>query len=135
MEKKIVVATAILNSKKEVLLLQRAGNKSWGGRWNFPGGKYEPSDKNLSNGAIREAKEESGLQINSLELLGKVSFDNFDMFFYFSDDYSGEVEINDESQDFKWVDIFDLENYKFPMGKLNKKLINSLMNIVGEKNE
>ena len=94
-----------------------------------------PSDKNLSNGAIREAKEESGLQINSLELLGKVSFDNFDMFFYFSDDYSGEVEINDESQDFKWVDIFDLENYKFPMGKLNKKLINSLMNIVGEKNE
>ena len=64
--KLIVVATAICNDKNEVLLLRRAKGKSWEGKWNFPGGKYDPEDKSLAVGAKREVFEESGLTINNL---------------------------------------------------------------------
>jgi len=39
----------------------------------FPGGKFEKEDLNLINTAIREANEEIGIEISSLEILGELS--------------------------------------------------------------
>jgi len=39
----------------------------------FPGGKYEKTDINLMNTALREANEEIGLDISSIEVLGQLS--------------------------------------------------------------
>ncbi|MCX6231434.1 MAG: CoA pyrophosphatase [Bacteroidetes bacterium] len=39
----------------------------------FPGGKYEPDDKNLIYTALREANEEVGIDISSIEILGELS--------------------------------------------------------------
>jgi 8-oxo-dGTP pyrophosphatase MutT (NUDIX family) len=39
----------------------------------FPGGKYEPTDENLIQTALREAQEEIGLKINNVKILGTLT--------------------------------------------------------------
>jgi 8-oxo-dGTP diphosphatase len=131
--KLIVVATAICNDKNEVLLLRRAKGKSWEGKWNFPGGKYDPEDKSLAVGAKREVFEESGLTINNLTFIGKVNFDKLDVYFYWSNDFSGDVKINDESDEFQWVKLSNLLEYDFPMNrKLNDSVYKTITKLCGE---
>lgn len=43
------------------------------GQISFPGGKYEKSDKTLSNTAIRETIEELGDNLDHIEIIGKLS--------------------------------------------------------------
>lgn len=134
--RKIVVAAAILNEDDEVLLLQRSNVGSWAGRWNFPGGKYEASDRDLASGAQREAEEESGLKISDLSFMGKVSFKTFDIYFYYTRTFEGEVELNVESDAYEWVPVEKINEYEFPMtGKLNQHVYDALVKLVGDKNE
>ena len=59
--------------KPEVLLIQRAERKGdpWSGQIAFPGGKSQPEDGNVRDTAIREAKEEVGIDLNEVgEFLG-----------------------------------------------------------------
>ena len=134
--RKIVVSTAILNENNEILLLQRASDKSWGGRWNFPGGKYDPTDADLMSAAQRAVVEESALVVSNLDFMGKVSYPSFDMFIYLTRTFEGEVKINDESDDFKWVPLNELKDYKFPMnGRLNGHIYEALMKLTGDNNE
>ncbi len=51
------------------------------GQISFPGGKIEPEDKNLQETALREAKEEIGLNINNVEIIGNLT----DIYIYPSD--------------------------------------------------
>jgi 8-oxo-dGTP pyrophosphatase MutT (NUDIX family) len=44
-----------------------------GGQIAFPGGKWEPEDKDLRITAIREAEEEIGIDGNKVQILGKLS--------------------------------------------------------------
>lgn len=39
----------------------------------FPGGRYEPTDENLIQTALREAKEEIGIEINDVKILGTLT--------------------------------------------------------------
>ncbi|MCA0173923.1 NUDIX hydrolase [Bacillus sp. RAR_GA_16] len=57
-------ATIILNEEKEILLIKgpRRG-------WEFPGGQVEEGES-LHNAAIREAKEESGADIEIIKFCG-----------------------------------------------------------------
>lgn len=55
----------------EVVLTRRAKHlKHHPGQISFPGGKAEPSDKDLIHTALREAHEEIGLPIDSIQILG-----------------------------------------------------------------
>lgn len=44
-----------------------------GGQIAFPGGKWEPGDRDLSITALREAEEEIGIDANEVRILGKLS--------------------------------------------------------------
>ena len=55
----------IFNENDEVLLQRRGGS----GKWGFPGGAIEIGET-PEMAAIREAKEETGLDVEVLELLG-----------------------------------------------------------------
>jgi 8-oxo-dGTP pyrophosphatase MutT (NUDIX family) len=57
----------------QVLLTQRAGHlRDHAGQISFPGGRAEPQDRSLEATALREAHEEIGLDMQQVELLGKL---------------------------------------------------------------
>jgi 8-oxo-dGTP pyrophosphatase MutT (NUDIX family) len=68
----------ILFYKKEeethLVLIQRPiYNGTHSGQIAFPGGKVEESDKDIIHTALREANEEVGVEMNDVEVLGKLS--------------------------------------------------------------
>src|ERR1700743_1467158 len=58
----LVVACALVDADKRVLLTQRPEGKSMAGLWEFPGGKIEPGE--LPEQALaREVREELAIEI------------------------------------------------------------------------
>jgi 8-oxo-dGTP pyrophosphatase MutT (NUDIX family) len=56
----------------EILLIRRAerADDPWSGQIAFPGGRYEPDDPDLLATAIRETREETGVDLTGAEQLG-----------------------------------------------------------------
>lgn len=63
----LVVAAALLDQERQVLLQQRAPGRQMAGLWEFPGGKIDAGE--LPEAAlIRELKEELGIDIDGADL-------------------------------------------------------------------
>jgi 8-oxo-dGTP pyrophosphatase MutT (NUDIX family) len=59
----------------EILLIRRAerGTDPWSGHMAFPGGRHEPNDASLLETAMRETREELGLDLNEhAQMLGRL---------------------------------------------------------------
>lgn len=70
----VLVLLFPLNQKIHICLIRRpATMKNHAGQIAFPGGKHEKEDSNLVHTALREAQEEIGLEIKSVQVLGKLS--------------------------------------------------------------
>ncbi len=67
-----VVGAAVVDGRR-VLVAQRSGGP-YDGRWEFPGGKVEPGESDLS-ALVRECREELGVGIAPQEFLGEVLLD------------------------------------------------------------
>ena len=62
-------AVAIVHARgaeESVLLIRRSEREDdpWSGHWSFPGGRCEPSDKDLAQTALRELEEECGIRLS-----------------------------------------------------------------------
>ena len=68
-----VVGAALVDDRRRVLVAQR-GSGSLAGLWEFPGGKVEPGESELS-ALVRECTEELGVQIAPQVFLGEVPLD------------------------------------------------------------
>jgi 8-oxo-dGTP diphosphatase len=68
-----VVGAALLDDRRRVLVAQR-GSGPLAGRWEFPGGKVEPGESDLS-ALVRECTEELGVRIVPQAFLGEVPLD------------------------------------------------------------
>ena len=96
------------------------------GTWCMPGGKLDRGDS-LESGAMREVLEETGIKLNSVNIIGvtndigpKAHFVTVSMF---SDDFEGEAKVMepDEITEWKWFDFDDLpEKVFFPCIKILK---------------
>lgn len=63
-ERKLPALAIVFNDKKQVLMVQRNEvGKKWHTKWAFPGGGIEFGE-NPKKTAIRETKEETGININ-----------------------------------------------------------------------
>jgi len=102
------VGIFIINPKGELLLLK---SHKWPGRYVVPGGHVELGER-IEQTVIREAKEETGLDVYDLrflcwqEFVYDPSFWKQRHFLFF--DYScrvdsAEVTLNDEAEDFIWI--------------------------------
>ncbi|ARI75876.1 8-oxo-dGTP diphosphatase [Halobacillus mangrovi] len=79
-----------------------------------PGGKVDFPEA-IVDGAIREVKEETGLDVKNLrfkginEYVNPVTLDHYMIFNYITSDFSGKLLENPPEGDLHWVDIEDLE--------------------------
>lgn len=65
---KVVAACVIKNTEGKYLLVQEAQPKVYG-LWNLPAGHVD-KDESIESAAIREAREESGLEVELIEKIG-----------------------------------------------------------------
>ncbi len=102
------VGIFIFNQKGEVLLLQ---SHKWPGAYVVPGGHVELGER-IEEAAVREAKEETGLDIYDLEFVTFQQFiydpafwkhRHFIFFDYAARADSTDVILNDEAQKYLWI--------------------------------
>ena len=98
------------------------------GKWIGVGGHIEKGESK-DEAAIRETKEETGLDIHSLECNGEVIFVNDDyqelMYVYEVSDFSGYLIMCDEGE-LRWIPIKDM--YDYPMWEGDKAFLPLLIN-------
>ena len=132
MERKNLIVGANLIEKDGKFLLIQEGKLVVGvtGKWNFPAGKKDPGEKILDT-AKREAKEESGFDVELKYLLGVWQHsDNRDgvdydvtVFVFKSDIAGGELmKPNNEIMDLKWYTKSEVEGL-FKSDKLRRPFI------------
>lgn len=102
------VGVFIFNPAGELLLLQ---SHKWPGKYVVPGGHVELGER-IEDAAIREAQEETGLEIHDLEFINFQQFiydpsfwkpRHFIFFDYACKTDSAEVRLNDEAEEHAWV--------------------------------
>lgn len=102
------VGVFIFNPAGELLLLQ---SHKWPGKYVVPGGHVELGER-IEDAAIREAQEETGLDIYDLEFVNFQQFiydpsfwkpRHFIFFDYACRTESAEVRLNDEAEEHAWV--------------------------------
>ena len=121
----LVVACALVDADKRVLLAQRPAGKAMAGLWEFPGGKVEPGERPEQT-LIRELHEEIGIDVSE-PCLAPLTFashlyPNFHLLMplYICRRWDGIVQPR-EAQALKWVRPNDLRNY--PMLPADEPLI------------
>ena len=107
-----IIVTVAIKEKGKLLMVQEAKEKCYG-QWNFPAGHLDPNE-NIFEGAIREAKEETGYDVrltsilsvqNYISLAGQLLRITFN-----AEIISGEIAYDkDEILDVKWISIEGLE--------------------------
>lgn len=118
----ISAQVVLINKDGFVLGVSRKDNHN---DFGLIGGKKEDIDKTPEDTAIRETKEETGLDITNLRLVFATHKDGYMGYTYLAD-YSGEINHN-EPHVVKWVCFETLVNGSF--GKYNHMVYESLKNM------
>jgi len=148
-----IAVTGIIIKNGKFLITQRNLNKkAFPGRWTVPGGRLEledyinlPKDTShhwyniLEKVLKREVKEEVGLEIKDIKYLTSITFikpDNTPVLIVslYADYFSGEVELDEESVDFRWITLEEAKNYDLIEGIYEElKMLDKILK--GEKIE
>ena len=103
------VGAFIFNAKGELLLLQ---SHKWPGRYVVPGGHVELGER-LEEAVVREAKEETGLDVYDIEFINFQQFiydpafwkkRHFIFFDFACRADSADVRLNDEAEGYVWAE-------------------------------
>ena len=116
---KEAVQIVLLNGGGEVLAVSRKDNHE---DFGLIGGKVDPEDNTPEDAAIRETKEETGLDITNLRLIYAMHR-NGRMGYTYLADYTGEIH-TDEPHVVKWTPFETIMKGSF--GYWNQKVVESL---------
>jgi A/G-specific adenine glycosylase len=122
------IGVGIIEHKNgEVLIALRPEDAMLGGLWEFPGGKQEEGEE-IQATVERELKEELGVEVHAykefMKLKHTYSHFSITLHAFLCKLISGDPKPK-SSQEIRWVEINELEEYPFP--KANKKLTERLM--------
>lgn len=103
-----------INRGNDVLVLDKVKKYGWEGL-TFPGGHVEKIES-ITESVIREAKEETNLDIENIKYVGMISW--YDMgnddrivgFLYETDDFSGELVKENIEGTLEFIDYEELKN-------------------------
>lgn len=103
-----------------VFLAKRKGEKDYDGTFSFIGGKMEHQDKDIIKGLRREKNEEVGENFkiklypvfNTMNLFTKKDGNRMILPHYYAQYIEGEVLLNEEYSEYRWVSINDLPTFQ-----------------------
>jgi 8-oxo-dGTP diphosphatase len=113
-----VVACALVDADKRVLIAQRPAGKTLAGLWEFPGGKIEAGER-PEQALIRELREEIGIVVSEACLapltFASHAYDDFHLLMplYICRRWDGDVTSR-EGQTLAWVRANKLRDYPMP---------------------
>jgi mutator protein MutT len=114
--KRIDAAIAVVVRDGRVLICQRKARDTFGGYWEFPGGKCEAGET-LEQCLCRELREEVDIAAKPLAKLSAVSHNyphvQLTLHPFLCEHISGEPKLI-ECQQALWVEPAKLRSYKFP---------------------
>jgi 8-oxo-dGTP diphosphatase len=128
----LVVACALVDADRRVLIAQRPEGKALAGLWEFPGGKLEPGER-PELALIRELKEELSIDVKEACLapltFASHAYPDFHLLMplYICRRWEGMVTAR-EGQALKWVMPNKLRDY--PMPPADEPLIPMLIDLV-----
>jgi 8-oxo-dGTP diphosphatase len=128
----LVVACALIDADKRVLLAQRPPGRSLAGLWEFPGGKLEPGER-PEMALIRELQEEIGIHVAEPCLapltFASYAYETFHLLMplYICRRWEGQP-VAREGQTLAWVRPNKLRDY--PMPPADIPLIPHLMDLL-----
>lgn len=127
----IQVVACVIERGGEFLITKRLKTSHLGHCWEFPGGKVEPGES-LAQCAIRECREEIGVEIKPLKLIQDLRHDypekSVHLYFVLSIILSGEPKAI-ECADWRWVQPRQFSDFEFPEG--DKKIIQDFIRSAG----
>ena len=146
---RIAITAIIYNSEKKYLITRRSlSKKAFPGKWTVPGGGLEtddyvndpPSTKagqwyySVEKTLRREVKEEVNIEIGKPQYLLDLTFIIPDgtpcmVLSFYASYTSGEVKLDEDSIDYKWVTVKEAENYDLIDGILEEiKMVEDIIN-------
>ena len=123
---RLYAAVAIIERRGRVLICQRHNHDSFGGCWEFPGGKREPGES-WELCLRRELREELGIAVRSITPCGRMrhEFDDGTVLFrVFRCVIARGTPRPLDAQALQWVARNELKQYQFPPA--NRLLIEKL---------
>jgi len=113
---RVAVRAIIVNEKGQILILKRSDNQFQAGRWCLPGGKVDFGES-AEEALIKEVAEETALNVTSHRFLfyqDNLPDETVPMHFislYFECEVSGNLQINDESDEARWIGHAELSQF------------------------
>ena len=124
--KLVSVGLGIVVSNGLILICRRRSNDSFGGYWEFPGGKIEPGES-PAECVRRELREELDIQVTPIQVLDVIEHEypkaRVRLHPFLCRHDSGEP-MAISAAEFLWVSPPALREYRFPEG--NRGLVQSL---------
>ena len=110
----VVVNIWIKNDEGKILLTKRDPNKPWPNKWECTGGSIIAGEDSIS-GAIREVKEEIGININEIKFIERIIRDEYpdflDIYLCNENINIGETILQEgEVIDIKWYEKDEIKN-------------------------
>ena len=113
----------VLDEENRALMLLRPPWISWGAsQWAYPGGKIEKGET-PEEAAIRETKEETSLDVFNMR---EVDAYGQPVKAYYTKDYVGDVKIDFEHDDWKWMSHDEMQSHPLAPGVLD--IYNGILN-------
>ena len=105
----LVVACALVDADKRVLIAQRPAGKAMAGLWEFPGGKVEPGEDDVA-ALVRECREELSVDVAVSAVVGSTRAGDLDLVLYSSSVVAGEPRPGIDHDELRWLGRADLED-------------------------
>ncbi|QBL08483.1 8-oxo-dGTP diphosphatase MutT [Rheinheimera sp. D18] len=114
--KVIHVAVGVIMRDKQILLALRSAKQHQGGKWEFPGGKVEPSES-VQQALLRELHEEIGINVTASCALMQLKYNYPEktvlLDVWLVSEFTGEPQ-GREGQPLRWVTVAELSSIEFP---------------------
>jgi mutator protein MutT len=130
--KQIDVAIAVVKRDGRILICQRKPEDTFGGLWEFPGGKREPGES-LEACLAREMMEELAIEIKIVRKLTAIEHQyprsRITLHPFLCEHAGGEPKLI-ECQQMKWVKAEELPGHQFPPA--NESLLMEIIQEAGD---